>query len=342
MRAMGASPGLVPKLIHTGQHYDPEMSSVFFDDLGIREPDWNLGVGSGDRLEQIDMIMERFEPLVVSERPDAVLVVGDVNSTVACARVAKARGVGVIHVEAGLRSFDTDMPEELNRVETDELSDLLFVTEPSGMSNLAKEGIAGTAHLVGNVMIDSLVQSLPKARALEMAAAFEVTKGRYVVSTFHRPSNVDEKAQIEGVVELLRFIGEHRPVVLPLHPRTRASLERHRLLTRLELATGVRLTPALGYLEFLSLVGDCEVVVTDSGGVQEETTYLKIPCVTMRDNTERPITVEIGSNYLAGASFAKVRNVLERLWDKGPASCGVPDLWDGKTAERIVHILRHQ
>jgi UDP-N-acetylglucosamine 2-epimerase (non-hydrolysing) len=339
MREMEAAPAFVPRLVHTGQHYDADMSAVFFGDLGIREPDWNLEVGSGDRLEQIDRIMTRFEPLVASERPDAMLVVGDVTSTVACARVAKSHDVLVIHVEAGLRSFDSTMPEELNRVETDQLSDLLFVTEPSGMRNLENERISGSAHLVGNVMIDSLVQSLPKARALGVAARFGLTKGGYVVSTFHRPSNVDDKQQIEGVVELLRFIAERRPVVLPLHPRTRASLERHELLGTLESASGVHLTTPLGYLEFLSLVADCEVVVTDSGGIQEETTYLQVPCITMRDNTERPITCEIGSNTLAGASLDQVRQALESLWQSGPKPCAVPELWDGNAAKRIVQIL---
>ncbi|HVM98475.1 MAG TPA: UDP-N-acetylglucosamine 2-epimerase (non-hydrolyzing) [Candidatus Acidoferrales bacterium] len=333
---------VVHKLVHTGQHYDVMMSKVFFDELDIPPPDVNLEVGGGERLAVIDKIMARFEPVVRSERPDAVLVVGDVNSTIACARVAREYGAKVVHVEAGLRSFDRSMPEELNRVETDQISDFLFVTEPAGMRNIADEGLTGRALLVGNVMIDTLVAQLERARAMQVSRRFGLEPGRYVVATFHRPSNVDDPEALEAVVDIIQHTCAQRPMVLPVHPRTRQALVRFGLNESLERIAALRLTEPLGYLEFLSLVSESAAVVTDSGGIQEETTYLKIPCVTMRENTERPITVDVGTNVLAGTRPAIVKQHIDAALRHGAAKKGVPDLWDGRAAVRIVAHLREE
>jgi UDP-N-acetylglucosamine 2-epimerase (non-hydrolysing) len=338
IRALRAAGDFEQRLVHTGQHYDAAMSQVFFDDLGIPTPDVNLEVGPGERLAQIERISERFEPVVLKERPDAVLVVGDVNSTVACARVARKHGIAVVHVEAGLRSFDPTMPEELNRVETDQLSDLLFVTEQSGMDNLEREGIRGRRWLVGNVMIDTLVAQLPAARARQVCARFGLRQGGYVAATFHRPSNVDSKDGLESIVRLLRHVARQTAVVLPLHPRTRGSLERFGLMPAVHALANVHLTEPLGYIDFLSLVHDARAVVTDSGGIQEETTYLRVPCVTMRDSTERPVTVTLGSNVLAGTSVDDVERAIDRAIDAGKRGA-IPPLWDGHAAERIATTL---
>jgi UDP-N-acetylglucosamine 2-epimerase (non-hydrolysing) len=333
---------VVHKLVHTGQHYDVRMSKVFFDDLGIPEPDVNLEVGAGERSVQIERIMTRFDPVVRAERPDAVVVVGDVTSTIACARVARSHGVKVVHVEAGLRSFDRSMPEELNRVETDQISDYLFVTEPSGITNIQREQLMGAAYLVGNVMIDSLVAQLDRARDMKVNERFGLERSRYVVSTFHRPSNVDEPDALRGVVDIIEHTCAQIPMVLPVHPRTRQTLVRFGLLERLERLEGLHLSEPLGYLEFLSLVSSAAAVITDSGGIQEETTYLRIPCVTMRDNTERPITVDVGSNVLAGTKPEAVKRCIDEVLAVGAAKSGIPDLWDGRTAVRIVARLREE
>ncbi len=333
---------IVHKLIHTGQHYDVMMSKVFFDDLGIPAPDVNLEVGAGERSAQIERIMARFDPVVRSERPDAVLVVGDVTSTVACARVARSHGVKVVHVEAGLRSFDLSMPEELNRVETDQISDYLFVTEPSGMANIERERLTGKAYLVGNVMIDSLVAQLDRARRLKVHERFGLEPQRYVVSTFHRPSNVDDWNSLRAVVEIIKHTCDRLPMVLPLHPRTRQALERFGLLPCLERIESLHLSEPLGYLEFVSLVSNAAAVITDSGGIQEETTYLRVPCVTMRENTERPITVEVGSNVLAGTLPDKVKSHIDSALASGASRSAIPDLWEGRAAMRIVAHLRKE
>ena len=330
------------KLVHTGQHYDAMMSKVFFDDLGIPAPDVNLEVGAGERLAQIERIMTRFDPVVRAERPDAVLVVGDVNSTIACARVARSHGVKVVHVEAGLRSFDRAMPEEINRVETDQISDYLFVTEPSGMANIEREGLAGRAYLVGNVMIDSLVAQLDRARDLKINARFGLERASYAVATFHRPSNVDELDALRGVVDIISHTCDGVPLVLPLHPRTRQALMRFGLLTELEKIKALHVSEPLGYLEFLSLVSGAKLVITDSGGIQEETTYLRIPCITMRNNTERPVTVDVGSNVLAGTDPGVVKSHIDSILEIGAPKCGMPALWDGHAAVRIVARLREE
>ena len=330
------------KLVHTGQHYDVKMSKVFFDDLGIPEPDVNLEVGAGERSVQIDRIMTRFDPVMRKERPDAVLVVGDVTSTVACARVARSHGVKVVHVEAGLRSFDLTMPEELNRAETDRISDFLFVTEPSGMANIEREKLRGNAYLVGNVMIDSLVAQLDRARAMKVNERFGLDLARYVVSTFHRPSNVDDPDALRGVIDIVKHTCAQIPMVLALHPRTRQSLARFGLMQHLERIESLHLSEPLGYLEFLSLVSGAKAVITDSGGIQEETTYLRIPCVTMRDNTERPITVDVGSNVLAGTHAGIVKQHIDSVLSVGASRGGIPDLWDGRASVRIVARLREE
>jgi UDP-N-acetylglucosamine 2-epimerase (non-hydrolysing) len=329
-------------IVHTGQHYDESMSRVFFDDLGIPRADFNLEVGSQERTTQILMVMERFEPLIRAQKPDVVVVVGDVNSTVACARVARRHGVPVAHVEAGLRSFDLAMPEEHNRVETDRLSDYLFVTEPSGMRHLAAERVPGKVFFVGNVMIDTLVRHLPMAERRSVHAGFGLAPAGYAVATFHRPSNVDQPESLGRLVDTLRALCERLPVVLPLHPRTRARAASHGLLDGIVAVPGLHVTEPLGYLDFLCLVRNSRLVVTDSGGIQEETTYLGIPCFTMRENTERPITVEVGTNVLVGAELDRllcgVDDVVGGRFKQGR----VPALWDGRAAGRIVDTLLSQ
>jgi UDP-N-acetylglucosamine 2-epimerase (non-hydrolysing) len=339
MRAMHAAAHIEPVLVHTGQHYDDNLSRVFFDELGIPHPDLNLGVGSGSREQQIEAIRTAFAPVVEAQRPDAVLVVGDVNSTIACASVARERGVPVVHVEAGLRSFDMSMPEEVNRIQTDRISDYLFVTEPSGMTNLEREGVPGKRYLIGNVMIDTLVANLERARASGASARLGLTPGGYMVATFHRPANVDSPESLQRLLAILRGVAARTALVLPLHPRTRDSLARHGLSAALHAIDGLTLCEPLGYLDFIGLVAHSQGVVTDSGGIQEESTFLQIPCLTMRTSTERPVTVDVGSNELIGEDvdrlLAAVDEVLAGTFKRG----AIPELWDGHTAERIVRVL---
>jgi UDP-N-acetylglucosamine 2-epimerase (non-hydrolysing) len=339
MSAMQNHPGVTPVLVHTGQHYDDNLSRVFFDDLGIPHPDINLGVGSGNREEQIAAIRSAFEPVVEQQRPQAVLVVGDVNSTIACAGVARSRGIAVVHVEAGLRSFDMDMPEEVNRIETDRISDYLFVTEASGMDNLEREQVPGKRYLIGNVMIDTLARNLERADSAGVLRELGLEAGGYAVSTFHRPSNVDSREGLERIITLLAEVGRMIPVVLPLHPRTRASLDRHGLRDRLEAISGLTLCEPLGYLQFLGLVSASRFVVTDSGGIQEETTYLRIPCLTMRTSTERPVTCDIGSNELIGMDLPRLYAAVDEILRGRFKSGDIPPHWDGHAAERIVDVL---
>jgi len=336
VHAMQRSSRLRSTIVHTGQHYSPTLSDVFFEELKIPRPEISLEVGSLPRAEQIALIEERFTPIVEREAPNLVLVVGDVNSTVACARVARRFGVPVAHVEAGLRSFDLDMPEEHNRIETDGLSDILYVTEESGMANLRKEHIRGRAMLVGNVMIDTLVSNLDRARSSGVRARLGLEGGKYAVATFHRPSNVDSKESAAKVVGALRLVAGFFPVVLPIHPRTKESFGRFGFLDVLAATPGLHLVEPMGYFDFIGLVEPCRVVVTDSGGIQEETTYLNVPCLTMRENSERPSTIAVGTNLLIGSDLERLRSELENISAGKFKKGSVPPFWDGRTAERIV------
>jgi UDP-N-acetylglucosamine 2-epimerase (non-hydrolysing) len=332
-------------LVHTGQHYDARMSDAFFADLGIPEPDYHLGVGSGSHAVQTARVMEAFEPVLRQARPDWMVVVGDVNSTLACALVAaKLRdelGCRIAHLEAGLRSGDWRMPEEVNRVLTDRLSDLLLTPSRDAHPNLAAEGIpAERVAFVGNVMIDSLVSQLPHARALDLPGRLGLARGGYAVSTLHRPSNVDQPEPLAAVLDALVHVSGTLPVVLPLHPRTRARAKEFGLGNRLD---ALRTMEPVGYREMLSLSDGAAVALTDSGGVQEETTYLGVPCVTLREQTERPVTIVEGTNRLApwplaAAGVAAAAHGALREGRRPPGS-RVPEGWDGRAAERVVAAL---
>ena len=300
MEAYRAFPDIEPVIVHTGQHYDDNMSRLFFDELGIPRADVNLEVGSGSHARQTAEIMMRFEPLLIEHRPDAVLVVGDVNSTIACVLVACKLGIPTLHVEAGLRSFDRTMPEEINRILTDAVSDLLFVSEPSGETNLLKEGRGPQdIHFVGNVMIDTLRRHLDRARQTSVHDRLHVHKGRYGVITLHRPANVDCRETFDGICEALATIQQELPLVFCMHPRTRNQAEKFGLLGKLGSLPNLQITAPLGYLEFLHLMAEARAIFTDSGGIQEEATILKVPRLTLRENTERPITLTHGTNMLA-------------------------------------------
>jgi UDP-N-acetylglucosamine 2-epimerase (non-hydrolysing) len=333
------APTLRAVLIHTGQHYDEVMSDLFFRQLGLPTPDVHLEVGSGAQGEQTAKILSRYEKwlLAVEPRPLATLVVGDVNSTLACGLASVKLGVPLIHVEAGLRSRDRTMPEEINRLVTDAIAELLLVSEPSGVDNLRREGHdMSSIRLVGNVMIDVLRAELPIARDLQQPGKMGVAPGQYALWTMHRPSNVDDPAVLASIVASLARIAARLPVVFPVHPRTRARLEAAGLWSTLEKSPGVVLSPPLGYLEFLGLSSQAQLIVTDSGGLQEESTVLGIPCLTLRENTERPITVSQGSSTLVGRDV----QLLERLVDDvlaGRYKQGqAPDHWDGRAGERIA------
>jgi UDP-N-acetylglucosamine 2-epimerase (non-hydrolysing) len=330
-----------PVLVHTGQHYDDAMSRIFLEELGIGAPDHFLDVGSGPHGRQTARVMERIEPVLERERPDLVMVPGDVNSTLAAALVAAKMGLRLAHLESGLRSFDRTMPEEINRIVADEFSDYLFVHCEEAVENLAREGIdMRRAHFVGNVMIDSLHAALPRARQSRIHDQVGVRKGEYALATLHRPSNVDERGALAKLLAVLSEVGARIPVVFPIHPRTRARLSADvALRAEVQAARGLVLCDAVGYLDFLALTANARLVITDSGGVQEETTALGIPCLTVRKNTERPVTVEIGTNTLVGTNPSDIVPaaiaVLEGRGKKGR----VPELWDGHAAERIARIL---
>lgn len=328
------------KIVHTGQHYDAAMSDSFFKDLGLPEPDFHLGVGSASHAEQTAKIMLAFERVLVAEKPEWVVVVGDVNSTVACALVASKLGVKVAHVEAGLRSFDRTMPEEINRIVTDSISDLLFTTEESANENLRREGVEPVKiKFVGNVMIDSLVQNLERAKQSKVLADLKLDPAGYAVLTLHRPSNVDTREKLEPLIEALIEISGRLPIIFPAHPRTRATLDMFALQERIA-ASDLRLVDPLGYLDFLSLYSQAKFVMTDSGGLQEETTYLGIPCLTIRENTERPVTIEVGTNQLVKDPISLKRSAFELLETTQGPPHKLPELWDGRTAVRIcAHLL---
>lgn len=332
-------------LLHTGQHYDVAMNEQYFQALGIPHPDINLEVGSGSHAEQTAEVMCRFEKVLNDKKPDAILVVGDVNSTIACALVASKKNIVVIHVEAGLRSFDRAMPEEINRVLTDQISDLLFTTEPSGKENLLREGIAEERiYFVGNVMIDTLRMNLSRAVAApDIAAAagsadFPTMSGAYGVVTMHRPSNVDNRIVLKSMVEVLQTVSKDLPLIFPVHPRTKAMLQQFGFDAMLE-NKRILLLPPMGYLEMLGLMRDAKVVLTDSGGVQEETTALGVPCLTLRENTERPITVEQGSNTVVGQRPDQILSAFYEVMQTGGKAGRIPLYWDGHAAERIAATL---
>lgn len=326
-------------IVHTGQHYDDKLSKVFFDDLGLPPPDVNLNVGSGSHAQQTAAIMAAFEPVLVHRHPDLVLVAGDVNSTIACALVAVKLGVPVAHVEAGLRSFDRTMPEEINRLLTDQISDLLFTTEASGGENLLREGISSDKiHFVGNTMIDTLLAHRARAAALNIPASLDVEPGGYGVLTVHRPSNVDDPMAFDRVLQGVAEVARDVPILFPVHPRTRPRIANSPLAARLEQSGRLRLMDPLGYLEFVGLMESSRVVLTDSGGIQEETTILVVPCLTLRENTERPITVSNGTNIVVGTDPAKIAEGWRQV-KSGCVQHGIPPLWDGRASARIAKIL---
>lgn len=336
MKALAQDTDFDLVLIHTGQHYDDNMSGQFFRDLGIPDPQYHLEVGSASHAQQTAEIMKRIEPVLQECSPKAVVVVGDVNSTVAAALVAKKLGIDVAHVEAGLRSFDRSMPEEINRIVTDSIADLFFVTEESGQANLLREGVEPKRiHMVGNLMIDSLRQNLELARTSDIADRIGIGAQSYGLVTLHRPANVDDDSALREILGALKVISENVPLYWPMHPRTRARLQNNHI----DLPPSIHVVDPLGYLDFLSLESRSSIVLTDSGGIQEETTALGVDCLTLRDNTERPITVELGTNRLAGT---RKETILE-AWDERNRTTRnkqIPPLWDGLAGTRCRQVLR--
>ena len=327
-------------LVHTGQHYDASMSDAFFRDLKMPQPDVYLDVGSASHAVQTAEVMKAFEPVVIKEKPDWVVVVGDVNSTLACALVGAKLAVKVAHVEAGLRSRDRSMPEEINRLLTDQIADLLFTPSKDADENLLAEGIApDRIRLVGNIMIDSLFSNLEHARKSQMRAKLGLEREAYAVLTLHRPSNVDEQTAFVRILDALEQIAERVPIVFPTHPRTRKMIDGLGLSERVDKIDGLRVIDPLGYLDFLDLLSNARLVLTDSGGIQEETTVLGIPCITLRENTERPVTVEMGTNTIAGTDPQKITTAAFRALDNPPMAARIPPLWDGKAADRILDAL---
>jgi UDP-N-acetylglucosamine 2-epimerase (non-hydrolysing) len=330
-------PDLCVLLVHTGQHYDQAMSQDFFDDLRIPPPDINLCAGSGSHAEQTSKVMVAFEKVCDAEKPDWVIVVGDVNSTMACAITAKKMGIRVAHVEAGLRSRDMSMPEEINRLCTDCLSDLLFTTDTIACENLKREGVPEEKiHMVGNTMIDTVVRCLERARSLPLPSGLE--NGRFAVLTLHRPSNVDNHETFADILGAVSTISERIPIVFPAHPRTAATLAQNGFLTNFH-GGHFQVTKPFSYLPFLGLVSHSRMVLTDSGGIQEETTYLGIPCLTLRSNTERPVTCQLGTNILVGTNPERIREVALSVLNGFRQRSSIPDKWDGHSAERIAETL---
>ena len=338
---------LRPYLVHTGQHYDEAMKDSFFHQLGIPEPNIDLEVGSGSHAVQTAQVMLKFEPVLDEVKPCCVLVVGDVNSTIACSLVAVKKHIPIIHVEAGLRSNDRKMPEEINRILTDQLSDLLFITEKSAKDNLLREGIAeAKIHFVGNVMIDSLMNNLRRAvpfydvlRDRAPNLSMSIAKKGYAVATLHRPSNVDDLDVLERIIGVLISVSDRIPVIFSVHPRTKKMIEQTKLLDKPN-TSGLIILPPIPYLEMLGLMESSRLVLTDSGGLQEETTALGVPCVTLRHNTERPITVEQGTNTIVGNDPDTITGCVYDILSSGGKSGKIPEMWDGKTAPRIVDIVK--
>ena len=343
LRALATRPSaLTAEVVHTGQHYDFEMSGVFLEQLGIGKPDVQLEVGSGSHGEQTARIMIELERYLTrrSERPRGIVVVGDVNSTMAATLVAVKMGIPVAHVEAGLRSSDRTMPEEINRLVTDSIADLLLVSEPAGLDNLAREGCAANRiRYIGNVMIDSLVHQIAAARELAMPAHLGLQPADYALVTLHRPSNVDDPTRLAALTQFLHRLAERVPVVFPVHPRTNKQLEQLGLLAELTADPRVRLCPPLGYREFLGLMDSARLIISDSGGIQEETTYLGIPCLTLRSNTERPVTVTHGTNTLIGEQLDRAWSVIDDVLAGRYKRTMSIDGWDGQAANRAIDVL---
>ncbi len=344
-RAIQKLTGWTSKIVHTGQHFDAKMSDVFFTQLELPEPDFFLGIGGGSHTEVTAKIMVAFEKIVEAEKPDLIIVVGDVTSTLACTLVAIKMGIKVAHVEAGLRSFDRTMPEELNRILTDSVADYLFVTEESGMQHLKNEGVADErVFFTGNVMIDSLVRYQEKAKTTTILEDLglstndsRLATSDYIVMTMHRPANVDTEKGLQSILELIELSSQDTKSIFPIHPRTRAHMEKFGLADRLDQAKNLIMTEPLGYLEFIQLMSNATAILTDSGGIQEETTYLGVPCLTFRDSTERPITVTLGTNQLLSdldpkKTYAALKEILAGKVKQG----NIPPHWDGKAAERIA------
>ena len=337
-------------LVHTGQHYDQEMSRLFFSELGIPEPDINLEVGSGSHAVQTAEIMKRFEPVLIDYQPDVVVVVGDVNSTIACGLITVKLHIKLAHVEAGLRSFDRSMPEEINRILTDAISDLLFCTEQAGVDNLLAEGIGpDKIHMVGNVMIDTLLSHLDRAKQSTIVEDLQQQEqqgyldgNNFAVLSLHRPSNVDDCVVFSRILDALEVNQRDMPILFAVHPRTRNQIISLGLQARVDSLQNLHMMNPIGYLDFLRLQADAKVILTDSGGIQEEATILKVPCITLRHNTERPVTAIIGSNQVVGTDTEKIiaayRNVAIDNWRRPQ----IPPLWDGQAAKRIVEILRQK
>ncbi len=345
IKALQNKDGAAQILVHTGQHYDINMSDIFFTQLGIPAPNINLGVGSGSHAVQTAQIMTRMETVLLEEKPDIVLVYGDVNSTVAAALVCAKLMIPVGHVEAGLRSFDRTMPEEINRLLTDQIADLLFTPSQDGNANLLREGVSKEKiHFVGNVMIDTLARLLPKAEKLWsiLATQLKVSEKQYGLVTLHRPSNVDDPAILSDIVKTLEDISADLPIIFPVHPRTRARIKETKMQTGSD--DRLQLKEPVGYLDFLSLQQRAKFVITDSGGIQEETTFLGVPCLTVRENTERPVTVLIGTNTLVGQDMPRLKSEVEGILANGGKRGACPPLWDGKASDRIADIIvdRHQ
>ena len=337
--ALVADDAFLPFIVHTGQHYDPNMSAAFFEDLGLPDPDFHLNVGSGSHAEQMAGVMIAYEKICVAERPDWIVVVGDVNSTAAVALVATKLHVPIVHLEAGLRSGDRKMPEEINRLVTDAICDVLWTPSPDADENLRGEGVAADKiDCVGNIMIDSYELMKDQIEAQDTRERLGLEKGAYGVVTLHRPSNVDTRESLLVIVEQLLSVAEQLKLVFAVHPRTRKQLDIFGLFDRLNDAHGVQLIEPLGYIEFMNLVKDCRLVITDSGGIQEETTYLGVPCLTCRDTTERPITITQGTNQLV--PIPELRVFVDKALAGNWASGTRPELWDGKTAVRCVESLK--